>query len=270
MSDQIIFFPSNLKYLRERKKLTQERLAQSLEITRAKLNALESGQTRSPQPEDYLRISDFFKISIDSLLKVNLPRLGELKLRELEAGNDIYMAGSNIRVLAITVDRNNKENVEYVPIKAKAGYRAGYNDPEYIATLPKFSFPNLPKGKTHRMFPISGDSMLPIPSGSAVIAQFVQDWKGIRENTPCIVILSGEQDFVFKLVTVLPDNMILLKSLNEQYKPYPVEVSEVNEIWEFQSYQSSELPEAGGYQHLLRLMNEMNTEIRDLKKGDSK
>ncbi|HEY3389742.1 MAG TPA: helix-turn-helix transcriptional regulator, partial [Prolixibacteraceae bacterium] len=127
---QRIFFAGNIRFLRDRKKLSQETLAARLGLTRAKLAAIEGGNTRSPQPEDYLNFSEFFKISIDSLLKIDLSKLGELKIRELEAGNDVYIRGGNLRVLAISVDKSNNENVEYVPVKAKAGYMAGYNDPE--------------------------------------------------------------------------------------------------------------------------------------------
>lgn len=241
---QRIFFAGNIKFLRDRKKLSQENLAAKLGLTRAKLAAIEAGNTKSPQPEDYLKFSDFFKISIDTLLKIDLTKLGELKLRELESGNDVYIRGGNLRVLAISVDKSNNENVEYVPVKAKAGYMAGYNDPEFIASLPKYSLPNLPADGTFRIFPSTGDSMLPVPEGSDIIAQYVPDWTAIKAGTPCIVILKGQQDFVFKLVTMNPDSTILLKSLNPEYKPYTVEASEVMEIWRFYAYTSREFPEA--------------------------
>ncbi|WP_225975053.1 helix-turn-helix domain-containing protein [Anseongella ginsenosidimutans] len=48
MTSQKIFFCSNLKFLRERKKISQEALAEKLHITRSKLNALENGQTKAP------------------------------------------------------------------------------------------------------------------------------------------------------------------------------------------------------------------------------
>lgn len=242
MNNLKVFFPNNLRFLRERKKLSQESLANALEITRSKLNALESGQTKAPQPEDIINVSEYFKISIDTFFKVNLSKISELSLRELEAGNDIYMMGSKIRVLAITVDKSNKENVEYVPIKAKAGYRTGFSDPEFIATLPKFSMPNLPKGKTYRMFPTVGDSMLPIPEGGDVMGQFIQDWSHLKPQTLCIVVLKGEQDFVFKQVTLQKEGL-LLESLNSNYKSYHVPVSEVLELWQFYSYQAREIPE---------------------------
>ena len=241
---QRIFFAGNIRFLRDRKKLSQETLASILGLTRAKLAAIEAGNTRSPQPEDYLSFSDYFRISIDTLLKIDLQKLGELKIRELEAGNDVYIKGGNLRVLAISVDRSDNENVEYVPVKAKAGYMAGYNDPEFIASLPKFSFPNLPSQGTFRDFPSTGDSMLPIPEGSDIVTQYIADWTTIKPDTPCIVILKAQQDFVFKLTTINADGTVSLKSLNTIYKPYVVAVDEVLEIWRFYAYSSREFPDA--------------------------
>ena len=237
-----IFFHNNIRLLRERKKKSQEELSADLDLSRNKLQALESGKTVNPTALDMIKFSEYFKVSVDSLLKVDLTKLGELKLKELLAGNDVYMTGSKLRVLAITVDKNNKENTEYVPVKAKACYMAGYNAPEYIAGLPKFSLPNLPKSGTFRMFPTTGNSMLPIPENSEVIAQYVQDWKSMKPDTPCIVILKGEQDFVFKLVTIHEGGTVLLKSLNSAYKPYQLTSDDVLEIWRYYKHQTGTLP----------------------------
>ena len=243
MASAKLFFHSNIRFLRERKKMSQEEVSQELDLSRNKLQALESGKTINPSAMDMIKFSEYFKVSVDSLLKIDLLKLGELKLKELMTGNDVYMTGSGIRVLAITVDKNNRENTEYVPIKAKAGYRAGYNDPEYIAALPKFSLPNLPKTGTFRMFPTTGDSMLPIPENSDVIAQYAQDWKSLKPDTPCIVILKGEQDFVFKLVTVQSNEEVLLKSLNRNYVPYTVNSDDILEIWKYYKHQTGTFPE---------------------------
>ncbi len=238
-----LFFHSNIRFLRERKKMSQEEVSQQLDLSRNKLQALESGKTINPTAADLVKFSDYFKISIDTLMKIDISKLGELKLKELQAGNDVYITGSQIRVLAITVDKNNRENVEYVPIKAKAGYTAGYNDPEYIAGLPKFSLPNLPKLGTFRMFPTTGDSMMPIPENSEIITQYVEDWKSLKPDTPCIVILKGQQDFVFKLVTIQPEGLVLLKSLNRNYEPYTKSSNDILEIWKYYKHQTGVLPE---------------------------
>lgn len=237
-----IFFHTNIRFLRERKHLSQEELAQRVDISRNKLQALESGRTQNPIAEDLVKFSELFKISIDTLLKVNLPVLGEMKICELEAGNDVYMMGSKIRVLAISVDKENKENAEYVPISAKAGYRSGFTDPEYMASLPKFNIPTLPKHGTFRTFPISGDSMLPVPDKSQVTGRYVENWKDIKPDTFCILILNGIDDFVFKQVTIQKDGSFLLKSLNKLYQPYIVSAGEVLEIWQFCVLHSKELP----------------------------
>lgn len=240
---QKIFFHNNIRFLRERRRMSQEELSAELDVSRNKLQALESGKTVNPSAIDFIKFSEFFKVSIDSLMKVDLTKLGELKLKELMAGNDVYMTGSKIRVLAISVDKDNRENAEYVPVRAKAGYMAGYNDPEFIAGLPKFSLPNLPKAGTFRMFPTTGDSMLPIPENSDVIAQYVEDWKNLKPDTACIIILKGQQDFVFKLVTVLEDGNVRLRSLNRNYAPYTVKSEDVLEIWKYYKHQTGTLPE---------------------------
>lgn len=264
MTTQKIFWAENVRFLRNRKKMSQEALAEILEISRSKLNAHENGNTINPPVEDLVKVSTYFKISIDSLLKVNLSKLGELKLRALEAGNDVYITGGNIRVLAISVNKDNKENIEYVPIKAKAGYAAGYSDPEFIASLPKYSFPNLSSNGSYRIFPTIGDSMLPIPEGAEIVTRYVQDWTSIKPNSPCIVILKNDQDFVFKLVTLQAEGQLLLVSLNTAYKPYTVAVENVLEIWAFERYISKELPEKASD------MDELKAMILGLKEEMSK
>ncbi|GAA4790805.1 hypothetical protein GCM10023231_18360 [Olivibacter ginsenosidimutans] len=238
-----VFFNSNLLFLRKRKKYSQQQLAELLGYTRAKYTAMENGHTENPPLADLVKISDFFHIPLDYLLRHDLGRLSEFDLRKMETGAKEYINGKNLRVLSITVNAENKENMEYVPVKAKAGYAAGCTDPEYLAALPKFTLPNLPKDGTYRMFPTTGDSMLPIPDGSDVVARYVQDWKTLKPDTLCIVILKGEQDFVFKQVTLQKDGTLLMRSLNSNYRPYTVAVNDVLEIWQYAKHQTDKLPE---------------------------
>lgn len=93
------------------------------------------------------------------------------------------------------------------------------------------------------MFPTKGDSMQPIPEGSDVIGQYVENWQKLKPGTPCIIILKGEQDFVFKEVTVQEDGKVMMVSTNTAYHPYTVEASEVLEIWQCYKYQTATLPE---------------------------
>ena len=66
-----MYFGSNLSFLRKRKQLSQADLANEIEIKRSSLSGYELGNSE-PNFETLLRFSDFFKMSIDKLLKVDL------------------------------------------------------------------------------------------------------------------------------------------------------------------------------------------------------
>ncbi len=235
---------SNIRFLRLRKGLSQDALAEQLGITRSKLNAHENGQTVNPTAEDLIHFSAFFQLSIDSLMKVDLGSLSEAKFKELEAGNDAYVTGSKLRVLATAVDSDNNDQIEFVPHKARAGYLSGYSDPEFIGKLPTFTMPNLPGDRKFRMFQTVGDSMYPVPENALVIANYVEDWSSLKPDTPCIVV-SREEGIVFKLVTnqIRKNKTLLLKSLNSAYPPYELEAGQILEVWKFVNYISDTLPE---------------------------
>lgn len=267
--DQQLYWAENLRYLRNRKHMSQDELANDLGITRAKLNSHENGISKNPPLEDLIKIAAYFRLAVDTLLKVDLSKLGEMKLREVMAGNDTYISGGKIRVLAITVNNDNKENIEFVPKKAKAGYMTGFNDPEYISQLPRFSLPHLPQNKTYRMFPTEGDSMLPIPENCLVIADYMADWTMLR-NTPCIVILKSEQTFLFKMTTLVPANQsLLLHSLNPEYKDREVWVGDVLEVWRYHSHITDMIPtnDNGMMQQILNCVKEIRFDVKSLKEA---
>jgi transcriptional regulator with XRE-family HTH domain len=236
------YFHTNIKFLREKRGLTQAALCKELNIVRNKLQALESGKTINPVIADIVNFAIFYGISIDSLIRTDLSSFTEKQLSHLIGKSDDYFSGAKMRVLAISTDKVNNENIEYVPIKARAGYQAGFNDPEFIAALPKFSLPNLPPSGTFRIFPTVGKSMSPIPENSEIIGEYVVDWKTLKPDTPCVVILNGAQEIVFKLLTIQEGGKVLLKSLNADFKPYQVEGTEVLEVWKYFKHQTAELP----------------------------
>ncbi len=246
MDKQPLFWAANLKLLRTRKKISQQHLSGLLGLNRNKITAQESGKTRNPRMEDLVLIAGYFKIDLDLMIKTDLSRLTEEQLLELEAGNKTDLTGRHIRILPITVDNSNEENMEFIPARARAGYRSGFSDPDFISALPKFSLPDLPRGKTIRMFPIIGDSMEPIPDGSHVIAQYLQDWSHLKDNTACILVLKGgEEEIVFKVVNnhIKQNGTLSLHSLNSEYEPFTVAIEEVLEIWTFIGYICKQFPE---------------------------
>ncbi len=239
-----MYFNSNIRILRQRKKRTQEILAGEMGLTRSTLNSYESGTIINPTIEALIAFSDYFKMSIDTLIKVDLFNLSEAKLRDLELGHDDFMRGTKLRVLTTTVNNQNRENIEVVPLKAKAGYKSGYADPEFIKKLPVFQLPILFKERKYRMFQITGDSMLPIPDKSWVIGEFVENWFDIKGGE-AFILLTKDDGIVFKIAfnQLKKKKNLLLKSLNAEYEPYEINITEVREVWKFCNYISSEIPE---------------------------
>ena len=137
-----------MRLLRKRKNLTQEDLAREVKSTRSTINNYESGI--APSLENLLTLSEYLGISMDTLMRVDLGKLSQLQLLQLER-QDHYIRGTYLRVLATTVDAHNRENIELVTHKAKAGYTAGYNDPEFISGLPTFQLPFLSRENLTQM-----------------------------------------------------------------------------------------------------------------------
>ncbi|MFP4367595.1 MAG: XRE family transcriptional regulator [Bacteroidales bacterium] len=260
-------FSSNIKYLRKRRKRTQEDVAFVLGLKRSTLNNYENGQT-IPNATVLMAFSDYYKIAIDTLLRIDLSRLSEHQLLELERGNDVYIRGSGLRVLATTVNSSNEENIELVNEKAKAGYVTGYADPEYIKDLPVFRLPFLSANRKYRSFQVTGDSMLPLPDGSWVTGEFVGDWHTIISGRPYI-ILTLNDGVVFKIADNLigSEGALRLYSLNPFYEPYDLPVGEIREVWRFVNFISTELPATETTDRATRrMMAELKNELKLIRK----
>ena len=60
-------FGENLQYLRKQKEITQEQLAEQLEVSRQSVSKWELGQS-IPDVEKIIRMSELFQVSTDTLL----------------------------------------------------------------------------------------------------------------------------------------------------------------------------------------------------------
>ncbi len=236
-------FAENIKLLRKRKKRSQEDVSVALDLSRTTLSGYENG-TAEPSFSTLLKFSEYFKVSVDKLLKTDLTKLTESALSTLEKGFDIDVSGKSLRVLATTVSKDNEENIEMVPVKAKAGYTTGFADPDYIKVLQTFNLPFLDRNRKYRSFQISGDSMPPVSNGSWVTGEYVQNWNHVKDGYPYIVV-TKDDGIVFKVLynRMKENNSFMLCSTNPEYSPYEVAISEIIEIWKFSNYISSELPE---------------------------
>lgn len=249
----------NLQYLRKQRGLSQEAIADELGISRSRIGSYE--ENRSEPPIDTLiQLSEYFGLPIDVLVKNDLSLSKEKSFIEL----------GNHRVLfPIMVNDENEDIIEVVPVKARAGYLNGYADPEYIEQLGQIKLPFIPTGK-HRAFPIKGDSMLPIKEGSWVIGKYVEDIRDVK-NGRTYVLLTKNEGIVYKRIyrSEEEESVLILKSDNKIYDPYPVMLSDVLEIWEFTCSIRTEEYEEGELKidSIMRMLRELQVELQPLKRS---
>ena len=112
------FAGKNLKYLRKLRGWTQEDFAARIKIKRSLLGAYEE-ERAEPRLEVLELVSEIFKVSLDELF---LKDLGETK--------GSYIAKRRAQKLAAE-----PMVIQFVPVKAAAGYLAGFADPEFIEEM---------------------------------------------------------------------------------------------------------------------------------------
>lgn len=230
-----MYFAPNIKLLRKQKGMSQQDLADVLEISRSKLNSYERGV--QPPFETQIEIADYFNVTLDGLVRHDLSKLSQYKLSQILKGSEADITGKKLRLLTVSVDSNERENIEIVPLKAQAGYAGSYGDPDFIATLDKYQMPFLKKDKTYRSFQIKGDSMPPVDEGSWVTASYVEDWNDIKDGQAYIIV-SKDEGIMFKRAynNLKEEQKLTLVSTNSYYPPFDLHVDQIDEVWKFETW----------------------------------
>lgn len=258
------YIATNLRFLRKTKGWTQQNLADELEVTRAVVGSYEEGRAR-PTYEVLIQLSELFKIRIDDIIRKDLSQMQKVPLFTEEQMNPTVQ-GDNLRVLAITVDKKQDENIELVPVKAAAGYLNGFADPTFIKELKKFRLPFLPTG-TYRAFEIKGDSMLPVQPGSVIVGEYIANWNDVKDGHTYIV-LTRHDGIVYKRIfnRLAEDGTLILRSDNPSYPPYKIQTDEILEIWKA-VLNISHLNKGSefSYQQILQMMQELKKDVEELK-----
>lgn len=207
----------NLKYLRRLRGWTQEEFANRLHIKRSLLGAYEE-ERAEPRIDVLETVGEIFKLTLDELL-----------LKDLSDNKGNYLAKRRAQKMAAGTNE-----IQFVPVKAAAGYLAGYGDAEYIDELNTFTLPMLSPGQ-YRAFEIVGDSMLPTPSGSVIVGEKVEDLEDVKSNQTYIVV-SRNEGIVYKRVmkNTRLKNKLTMISDNPAYQPYNVSSEDIMEVWKAQ------------------------------------
>lgn len=240
----------NLKYLRKLRGWTQEEFAQKLRIKRSLLGAYEE-ERAEPRIDVLEVVCDIFKLTLDDLLRKDLT---DTKTNYMAKRRAIKMASG-------------RTDIPFVPVKAAAGYLAGYADPEFVDELNTFTLPML-SGGNYRAFEIIGDSMLPTPSGSVIVGEKIDSVDDIKNNLACIVV-SRNEGIVYKRVqkTNRVRNKLTLVSDNPIYHPYTMNTDDVLEIWQAQMViAKANQQQRWDVGQLTNIVNDLQEQVISLKK----
>jgi transcriptional regulator with XRE-family HTH domain len=240
----------NLKYLRKLRGWTQEEFAAKLGIKRSLLGAYEE-ERAEPRIDVLEVVGDLFKLSLDELLR-----------KELSEAKGTYLSKRRAQKLVAA-----SNEIQLVPVKAAAGYLAGYADPEFLDELNTFTLPMLAPGN-YRAFEIVGDSMLPTPSGSVIVGEKVDDLEEVKSNQT-YVLVSRNEGIVYK--RVMKNNKsktkLTLVSDNTAYQPYQVNSDDVIELWKAQMVISkANTQQRWDVNQLAGLVSNLQEQVSSLKK----
>jgi transcriptional regulator with XRE-family HTH domain len=242
----------NLRYLRKLRGWTQEEFANKLDVKRSLVGAYEE-ERAEPKLEVLETLCNIFKLSLDELL-----------LKDLSAakGNSFIEQRRKLKMASA-----GSVEIQFVPVKAAAGYMAGYADPDFLDELNTFTLPMLAPGQ-YRAFEIVGDSMLPTPSGSVIVGERVEDMEDVK-NSNTYVVLSKNDGVVYK--RVLKNNRskskITLVSDNPIYEPYTVDSDEVLELWKaVYILQKANMIQRWDVNSLAGMVNNLQEQVSSLQK----
>jgi transcriptional regulator with XRE-family HTH domain len=241
----------NLKYLRKLRGWTQEEFAQKLRIKRSLLGAYEE-ERAEPRMEVLEIVADMFKYTLDDLLRKDV---SEIK-------GSSYIAKRRAAKLV-----SGRTDIPFVPIKAAAGYLAGYADPDFVDELNTFTLPML-SGGDYRAFEIVGDSMMPTPSGSVIVGEKVANLDEVKSNNTYIVV-SRTDGIVYKrmMKNNRQKNKYTLVSDNPSYQPYTLGAEDILEVWQAQMILSkANTVQRWDVDHLANVVSNLQQQVTTLKK----
>lgn len=285
------YFADNVKFLRKKRKMSQDEMLAAVGFQRTTWASYELKKSE-PSIDGIIRIARFFSVSIEDLVdkKIEDVQVNEISIDEK---NDNFVKGNvkehvklnpdiqenwlmdqkgrsklvnmpqkdanTVRLgmpKVITLDTSGEENSVLVPVRARAGYLAGYGDPEYIKNLPAFKIWGS-TGRTYRIFEIEGNSMFnTLHDGDKAKAY----WVGIsevRDGRIYVVVTKNEGLLIKRVINRYQEGKLILKSDNNhkgEYPPIVLDIHDINELWYVDEYSSHMMGEPGEwYNRMLQL-----------------
>lgn len=283
-------------HLRKELNLSKTAMGEALGIPRTTLAGYEEGNF--PTVEKLIAIADYFGVTLSELVQQDLskgnlnkttigkktPEKGNLKgnpkgnlIAVNEPGTSYQKTEIRLPFYGartpqvITVTAEGRENIIYVPVKARAGYLLGLGDPEYMESLPTFSLPGL-HNASFRMFEVEGNSMAPVLlNRDRIIGEWVESLANIRENRVHIVV-HKDGILIKRLVNRLEKRgKIYAKSDSttnrHDYPTLELDPEDIREVWYAHLKLSADFSEPAELYHRI---NDIELRLLEIEKENKK
>lgn len=196
------YFNTNLKYIREKMKLSQTKLADMLKVNQTTIARWED-ENRVPSIDKVIEVANFFNISIGDLTGIDLTIKNVLPIELDEEVTKIPVLG---RIPAGIPFEAIEDVIKYIDIPKEWIY----GNQEYFGLL------------------IDGNSMFPkYQNGDIVIFQKCEDHIKCN-NKDCAVMINGN-DATFKKF-LFNNNGVILQPYNSEYEIKSYSPNEVEEL----------------------------------------
>ncbi len=212
----LIILEKNIKYLRQKKGLTQKEIAQHLKVRANTYSCYECGKTE-PNTENIVRLARYFEVSIDDLLETDLSKS--------------VVKDDTEKIITRYNNEEQSFSNAIVPIKARAGYFSTLFQDE-VKQVKYLKLPFFNSIGEKRTFEVEGNSMIPVfQSGDFVSCLSVDSPNKIISGKYYVVISKQDGFLIKKVINDKERQHYILISENSENPTTIRHWSEVDEMW---------------------------------------
>jgi len=231
------YLSQNIKYLREERQVTQEKLARIIGKKKSVIGAYEKGQAE-PTVDNLIRISNYFGISIDNLIQMDLTSPSS-KYKLTSSLETLKEPRPEYKIVAVSKNQDQENQISIVPISEYANYAHSYDNPEYIATLNTCEIPIDYTG-IFRAFEVESENMEPtLQRNDLVVGKFTEVPAKIRNNKIYMLLMKDYAPGIYRVRSINDD--IEAYSDNSTFDSIIVPKEAVVEAWEITTCISTQI-----------------------------
>lgn len=196
-------FTIALKEIRKTLNLSQEEVAQALQIQTTTYSKIERGMIQLTISRLF-ELARVFNLSPEEILTYNKPKKA--------------------------IAKSGQGNITYVPVHAQAGFLDNFADQTKAEKFITFTIPTFTE-KALFMISVEGDSMYPtITPGTFIIIKEVQNKNFIKWGEPHVIVTTDGR-VVKRVLQSQEKECITLYSDNKLYQPYDIPKAEILSLW---------------------------------------